>query len=198
MSIDPFSGYRLHTSLFGGGREDWWFRLLPSVAVRRGELLPAPDTITQIPILMKKLFSLFAVALLALGATHASAETTPTSVIHVVTVSWKADASPEAIQAAIDGVETLAEEFDGITRVWTRSIKVQGGKAAAFVMEFKDEDALKAYAGSDAQKKWYETYIPVRASSATASSRACARPSPSTSSASAGRRRRTGATGWCS
>lgn len=90
----------------------------------------------------------------------------PKSVIHVVTLDWADGASKEDIQKALDGVETLAAEFDGITRVWLKSIKSQT-KDAAFVMEFKDQAALEAYAGSDAQKKWYKVYLPVRGGSVT-------------------------------
>lgn len=89
------------------------------------------------------------------------------TLIHVVTVSWKDDASKADIQKALDGVHTLAKEFDGITRVWTRTVKAQGNRSHAFVMEFKDEQALKDYAGSQAQKNWYEVYIPVRKASTT-------------------------------
>jgi hypothetical protein len=34
-------------------------------------------------------------------------------------------------------------------------------------MEFASEKALEDYAGSDAQKKWYEVYIAVREESTT-------------------------------
>lgn len=122
---------------------------------------------------MKKiLLSLIGAALLAIApsttfANHHMDPSAPHSVIHVITVSWKADASPEGIKAALDAVKTLAKEYDGITRVWTRSIKAQGDRAHAFVMEFKSEQALTDYAGSDAQKKWYEAYQAVREGSTT-------------------------------
>ncbi len=96
--------------------------------------------------------------------------TKPESVIHVVTLKWTDDASEEQIAKALQGVETIAEKYDGVTRVWTRSIKAQGGESgvtAAFVMEFKNEQALKDYAGSDVQKEWYEVYLPVRELSLT-------------------------------
>ncbi|REJ85532.1 MAG: hypothetical protein DWQ36_02955 [Acidobacteria bacterium] len=106
-------------------------------------------------------------ALFAAGVLYADNHVEkPTSVIHVVTLDWAEGASKEEIQAALDGVETLAAEYDGITRVWLKSIKSQT-KDAAFVMEFKDQAALEAYAGSDAQKKWYEVYLPVRGRSVT-------------------------------
>lgn len=125
---------------------------------------------------MKKLItSLFAATLLAFGAsaTFAQSSTAPKSVIHVVTVAFKPDAKPEQIQAAIDGVKALPAAYKGITRVWVKSIKVQNGKGVevpkthAFVMEFADEAALKAYTDSDAQKAWYKTYTPIRLQSTT-------------------------------
>jgi uncharacterized protein (DUF1330 family) len=119
---------------------------------------------------MKKLtLILLCAGLLTLGAATATAQTAtaPKSVIHVVTVAWKAGTTPEQIQAALDGVQALPAKFKGITRVWTKSLKVQGGKANAIVMEFADEAALKAYADSDAQKEWYKVYLPIRQESTT-------------------------------
>lgn len=123
---------------------------------------------------MKKLaLTLTSLLVLAFGAAslnaahHKHDKTTPMTVIHVVTVSWKADATEDQIKAALDGVKTLAKEYDGITRVWTKTIKAQGNRSHAFVMEFKDEKALADYAGSAAQKKWYEVYIPARGGSTT-------------------------------
>jgi uncharacterized protein (DUF1330 family) len=121
---------------------------------------------------MKKFLLTFAaLALLPLAAL--ASDTMPKSVIHVVTVAWKEDATPEQIQAALDGVKALPAAFPGITRVWVRSFKVQNApgttvpRTHAFVMEFKDEQALKDYAGSDAQKAWYKVYTPIRRQSTT-------------------------------
>lgn len=117
---------------------------------------------------MKKLvMTLIAAGMLMLGTVTASAETAPKSVIHVVSVKWKADTKPEQIKAALDGVQALPAAFKGITRVWTNAIKVQGEWSHIFVMEFADEAALKAYAGSDAQKEWYKVYLPIRERSNT-------------------------------
>jgi len=103
----------------------------------------------------------------AYGDDKMGTEMAPKSVIHVVTVSWKSDATEEDIQKALDGVHELGKAFDGITRVWTKTIKAQGERTHAFVMEFKDEQALKDYAGSQEQKNWYEVYIPIRQRSTT-------------------------------
>lgn len=114
-----------------------------------------------------QLLVLWTAVLLAFGPGNLAAQTEPKTVIHVVTVSWKAEATAAQIKAALDGVKALPKAFKGITRVWTKSIKVQGGKANAFVMEFVDEQALKDYADSPAQKEWYKVYLPIREASTT-------------------------------
>lgn len=117
---------------------------------------------------MKKLIlSLLTVGLLAFGAVSASAQSAPKSVIHVVTVKWKAGTTDAQIKAALDGVQKLPSAYKGITRVWTKAIKVQGDKTHAFVMEFADEAALAAYTDSDAQKEWYKVYTTIRGRSTT-------------------------------
>jgi len=117
---------------------------------------------------MKKLLlTLIAGSLLALGSVNAAEKTAPKSIIHVVTVSWKAGTTPEQIKAALDGVQALPESYKGITRVWTKTVKAQGEKSNAIVMEFKDEAAFKDYTGSAAQKEWYKVYLPIRQESTT-------------------------------
>jgi hypothetical protein len=127
---------------------------------------------------MKKLIPLlvgvFALALTpAISSAHnhgdkmMKSDKAPSTVIHVVTVSWNEDASEADIQKALDGVHTLADAYDGILRVWTKTRSAQGNRSHAFVMEFKDEQALIDYAGSQEQKDWYEVYIPVRHRSTT-------------------------------
>jgi uncharacterized protein (DUF1330 family) len=127
---------------------------------------------------MKKLLMTLMIAgLMSLGAATVSAQTStaPKSVIHVVTVAWKAGTTPEQIKAALDGAQALPAQYKGITHVWIRSIKVQNVKGTpkdaekthAIVMEFVDEAALKAYTDSPAQKEWYKVYMPIRQESTT-------------------------------
>jgi antibiotic biosynthesis monooxygenase (ABM) superfamily enzyme len=115
----------------------------------------------------KFITTLLAAGLLAFASTIVSAQTAPASVIHVVTVKFKTEAKPDQIKAVLDGVLALPAKYKGITHVWVKSIKVQGDKTHAFVMEFADEAALKAYADSPAQKEWYEIYLPIREQSTT-------------------------------
>lgn len=124
---------------------------------------------------MKKLLALvLSSAALALGSASAfAADTAPKSVIHVVTVAWKTGTTPEQIQAALDGAKALPATYKGITRTWTKAIKVQNppgttlNRTHIIVMEFADEKALADYADSDAQKAWYKLYMPIRQSSTT-------------------------------
>ena len=101
------------------------------------------------------------------GAAPAAKASAPTTVIHVVTVSWKAGTTPEQIKAALDGAHQLPAAYKGITRVWTKTIKAQGDRTHAIVMEFASEQALKDYANSEAQKEWYKAYLPIRERSTT-------------------------------
>jgi len=117
---------------------------------------------------MKKLLlTLAAAALLTLGTANASEQTAPKSIIHVVTVAWKANTTPEQIKAALDGVQALPAAHKGLTRVWTKTVKAQGDRSNAIVMEFADEAAFKAYTDSAAQKEWYKVYLPIRDHSTT-------------------------------
>lgn len=119
---------------------------------------------------------LVTVVFLAVGASvcasHAAAQAAaqaPSTVIHIINVKWKEDATPEQIQAVIDAVRQLPSKYPGIKRVWTKNIKYQGeeGYKQAIVMEFESQDALKKYEDSPAQLAWYKIYLPVRDESRT-------------------------------
>lgn len=120
--------------------------------------------------MIKKIIaSLLIVGALALGTASATAQTAtaPKSVIHVVTVAWKDGTTPEQIKAALAGAHKLPAAYKGITRVWTRTVKAQGDRSHAIVMEFASEQALKDYTDSEAQKEWYKVYLPIRERSTT-------------------------------
>src|SRR5258708_271780 len=98
-----------------------------------------------------------------------AADTKPKTVIHVIAIKWKTDATPAQIDKAIKGAEALPSQYPGVTHVWTRPIKKQlpEGYNHVIVMEFASEDALAKYADSPAQKKWYEVYMTIREESNT-------------------------------
>ena len=113
------------------------------------------------------LLTVVAAVALTMGTVEAKAKK-PTTVIHVVTIKWKEGTTPEQIASALKGAETVSDTYNGITRVWTKALKVQGsGYTHAIVMEFKSEQALKDYTDSPAQKEWYKIYLPLRGESTT-------------------------------
>lgn len=105
---------------------------------------------------------------LILSVASVRAEAPPT-VIHIINVKWKVDATPEQIKAVVDAVQQLPARYPGIRRVWTKSLKYQSqeGFKQAIVMEFDSQDALKKYENSPAQKWWYDLYLPIRDDSRT-------------------------------
>ena len=86
----------------------------------------------------------------------------PHSVIHVVTVKWKVDSTPEQQQAALDGVKTMAAEIPGIKSVWIKTTRVQPADYnSAFVIEFEDRAAVERYVDHPAHLAWKKIYDPI-------------------------------------
>jgi len=124
---------------------------------------------------MKRITILIAAgAVLALLAWGANKFNAPHSVIHVVTILWKEDSTPEQQQAALDGVKKMAGEIPGIRNVWIKALKVQGrgkpgkdgkpGRAydSAFAIEFADQAAADRYVDHPAHLEWDKTYLAIR------------------------------------
>jgi hypothetical protein len=120
---------------------------------------------------MKKILLITAALMLVFGAgllVGANRFGKPKSVLHIVTVKWKADSTPAQREAAIKGVEKMAGEIAGVKNVWTDTLKVQGnGYNNVFVMEFESKAAFDAYADNAAHKDWEKLYLPIREQSTT-------------------------------
>jgi antibiotic biosynthesis monooxygenase (ABM) superfamily enzyme len=108
------------------------------------------------------------IAVFALGVTLGQNKYgQPKTIIHTVALKWKADSTPAARQAALDGIKTMAAKIPGIKNIWIKSTKVQGVSQAvpfdaAFAIEFADEAAHKAYGTHPAHDEWMKLYEPVR------------------------------------
>jgi hypothetical protein len=91
------------------------------------------------------------------------------TVLHIINVKWKPEATPEAVKAAVDAAQQLPTRYPGIKRVWTRNLRYQGQERfnQAIVLEFENAEALRRYEGSPAQRWWYDIYLPVREDSRT-------------------------------
>ena len=93
----------------------------------------------------KRLFLGVCAAATMLASGLFAADARPKTVIHVISIQWKAGATPAQIDKAIKAAEALPSEYPGIIRVWTNQIKkqLQDGYSHVIVMEFSSEDALK-------------------------------------------------------
>ena len=85
-------------------------------------------------------------------------------------------------KGVLDGIEKMASEVPGLKNLWLKSVKVQGSRMEkqpdgsmktrpftdAFVMEFENEAAFKAYEENPAHRAWSDkVYLPVRGYSST-------------------------------
>lgn len=93
---------------------------------------------------------------------------TPSTVLHVVTVQFKADSTAEQQAAAIDGVKAMAAAIPGIKNIWTKKIKVQPATySTVFAIEFENKAAFDKYTDAPAHRDWEKKYLPVREVSTT-------------------------------
>ena len=93
---------------------------------------------------------------------------TPSSVLHVATVQWKADSTEAQQTAAIEGIKTMAAATPGIKNIWIKKLKVQPAEFnTVFAIEFENKAAFDRYTDAPAHKAWEKIYLPVRQESRT-------------------------------
>jgi hypothetical protein len=93
---------------------------------------------------------------------------TPSTILHVVTVQWKADSTAEQQTAAIDGVKTMAGAIPGIKNIWIKKIKVQPATySTVFAIEFENRAAFDRYTDAPAHRAWEKLYLPIHEVSTT-------------------------------
>jgi hypothetical protein len=115
-----------------------------------------------------KLLSLLVAILIALMLPFAVPAAEPATILHVVTVKWRADSTPQQQQAAIEGVRKMAADVKGIRNIWIKKVKVQPSDFdMVFAMEFENKAAFEAYTTSEAHKAWEAIYLPIREESRT-------------------------------
>ena len=90
----------------------------------------------------------------------------PKTVLHVVSGKWRAEASDEQKQAALDGLKTMAGQVPGIKNIWVKPDRIQPREYNfAFAIEFESRAAADAYGEHPAHEEWYKLYLPIRAES---------------------------------
>jgi ABC-type glycerol-3-phosphate transport system substrate-binding protein len=98
----------------------------------------------------------------------ANSFSTPSTILHVVVVKWKADSTPQQQQAAIDGIRKMAADVPGVKNVWVKKLKVQPAEYnTSFAIEFESKAAFDSYTNSAAHKAWEKLYLPYREESNT-------------------------------
>lgn len=103
--------------------------------------------------------------LAALATGQAFGANRPKTVIHVINVKFKPEASKADIDKAISAIDTVVGKYKGVKNVWLNPITVQGGASKfthVLVMEFESVEALKKYTDSPEQKEWYKLWLPIR------------------------------------
>ena len=93
---------------------------------------------------------------------------TPSTILHVVTVQWKADSTAEQQTAALEGVKTMAGAIPGIKNIWIKKLKVQPATySTVFAIEFENKAAFDRYTDAPAHREWEKLYLPIHQVSTT-------------------------------
>ena len=91
---------------------------------------------------------------------------TPKTVVHVVTLKWKPDASEADRQKVLEGVKEMAAKIPGIKNVWIKAERVQPREFnSAFVIEFESREAADRYAEDPAHAAWSKQEQAIREAS---------------------------------
>src|SRR5580765_4053448 len=87
----------------------------------------------------------------------------PKTIIHFVSVKFRAGV-PDAERAkAIDGIRKMANQIPGIKNIWIKTIRVQPQDFhAVFAIEFANQDAADDYRDHPAHAAWDKEFQNIR------------------------------------
>jgi len=90
----------------------------------------------------------------------------PKTIIHVSLIKWKDGVSEADKIKAIKGVKKMASLIPGIKNIWIKPVRMQPHDFhAAFVIEFKDQEAANLYSEHPAHEEWLKSFLPIRETS---------------------------------
>ena len=90
----------------------------------------------------------------------------PKTIIHFVSLKWRAGVPDAEKQKAIDGIRKMANQIPGIKNVWIKTIRVQPQDFnAVFALEFVNQDAADDYRDHPAHAAWEKEYLGLRENS---------------------------------
>jgi hypothetical protein len=88
---------------------------------------------------------------------------TPSTIIHVSLIQWKAGVSDADKKKSLDGVKEMAGKIPGIRNVWTKALRIQPeGYHDAFVIEFENQAAADRYAKDPVHDAWTKAFTEIR------------------------------------
>jgi hypothetical protein len=87
----------------------------------------------------------------------------PKTIIHFVSIKWRAGVPDAQRQKAIDGIRKMADQIPGIKNVWIKTIRVQPQDFnAVFAIEFVNQDAADDYRDHPAHAAWDREFQALR------------------------------------
>ncbi len=90
----------------------------------------------------------------------------PKTIIHFVTLKWKAGTPEAERQKAIEGISKMADRIPGIKNVWVKTLRVQPQDYnVVFALEFRNQDAADEYREHPAHAAWEQSYLGLRENS---------------------------------
>ena len=90
----------------------------------------------------------------------------PNTIIHHVTIKWKAGASDADKQKVFDGLKVILADTPGALNFWMKTKKAQPAEyTQTFVIEFENQAALDAYAKHPKKEEWGKLYYGIREAS---------------------------------
>jgi len=88
---------------------------------------------------------------------------TPKTIIHHVALKWKPGVTDAQKQEVMNRLKMILANSPGIKNVWLKTVKVQPRDYdQTFVIEFKNQAALDAYANNQRKAAWNEFYLSIR------------------------------------
>lgn len=116
----------------------------------------------------RRLFVSFAapIILLALNVTAISLAQDvpmPKTIIHHVTLKWKADVPDTEKLKVFEDLKAILADIPGVKGLWINSKRIQPSDfSRTFVIEFADRDSYDAYVKHPKKKAWDKHYYGIR------------------------------------
>ncbi len=87
----------------------------------------------------------------------------PKTIIHHVTLKWKADVPDTEKLKVFEDLKAILADIPGVKGLWTKTKRIQPSDfSQTFVIEFADRDSYDAYVKHPKKKAWDKHYYGIR------------------------------------